>query len=84
MDNSINKFEKEHGNILEAIIPNKIAREDKQFFANFSLPENIGVISIPKIIENKKFQKSIYKILEETHLIIKEKKRKNVFLKNKT
>jgi len=73
----INSFKAKYGNILEAVTPTSIEKEQTMVFVNLSIPDNIRVVKLPQLLDNEQFKTKLRNLLSETHTVIKELKRKS-------
>ncbi len=76
LQNEIGKYIEENGSILEQIDIQNIPKEEEVLFANTSIPSEARSTNSPQILEDKNFQSIIYKLLEKTHLRVKDLKSK--------
>jgi len=66
----VNNYHDKYGFILSQ--SEDFAFDDQIYFANLSIPDKIRSIKTPQIIENNKFRQTVYDLLNQAHLRIKE------------
>lgn len=67
LQRNIDEFEKQFGKLLSTFKLEDFKREDTTVFANLSIPEHARHIKVPVILEDKKFSKGIYNLLQTAH-----------------
>lgn len=66
----IDEYHNKNGFILNQL--DDVQYEEQTYFANISIPDKFRRIKTPQIIENEKFKKIIFNLLDEAHCQVKE------------
>ena|SRR3990167_5053558 len=67
LQKKIDEFENQFGNLLSNFKLEDFKQEETAVFANSSIPENIRLIKVPVILEDKKFSTGIKNLLQAAH-----------------
>jgi len=73
----IDQYHHKHGDILQSFNLKNLPKESSNYFANASLPDNIGSIPTPQIKENDDFKITIKSLLQQAHDEVKLLKKLN-------
>jgi len=73
---NVMEYTRNNGLILESINLDDIPKKHEVYFANTSIPRSIRTILTPQILENEKFKTTIFNLLNSTHEIVKNEKKK--------
>jgi hypothetical protein len=80
LQNLLNKYQTDHGDILQNVDTSKLPNDGWAMMANTSLPDNIQSIKFPSIQDDQQFKVTLKQLLQEAHLKVKE----DVYIKPKS
>jgi len=71
LQKNIDEFEDQFGNLMSTFNLSDFERSETEAFANLSIPEHVRRVRIPVILENTKFSRGMYNLLETAHKGVK-------------